>query len=108
VNSAALFNIALCLESPWQVEDVLFSEAAPQAKELHLRIGFAPGSWFPDESGALCPVHDTVEREWQHLNFFQYRCFLNCAVPRITTTTGRITTVVVPWARPGSGYYPYV
>jgi len=104
MNSATLFNMALGLEAPWQVEDILFSESEPQSKELHLRIGFVPGSRFPDESGILCPVHDTVEREWQHLNFFQHYCFLNCAVPRITTTTGKVTTVVVPWARPGSGF----
>jgi transposase len=63
MNSTTLFDMALGLQYPWQVKEVLFSETDTQAKELHLRIGFAPGSRFPDESGNLCPVHDTVERE---------------------------------------------
>ena len=33
------------------------------------------GSRFPDpdsDSGELWPVHDTVQRTWQHLNFFEH------------------------------------
>jgi transposase len=51
-----------------------------------------------------CPVHDTVERQWQHLSFFKHTCYLHCAVPRITTTAGKVSTVDIPWARPGSGF----
>jgi transposase len=48
---------------------VTFSINESASSELHLRIGFAPGSRFPDETIELCPVHDTVERQWQHLSF---------------------------------------
>jgi len=59
---------------------------------------------FADGSGVLCPVHDTVDRQWQHLSFFEHSCYLHCSVPRITTTGGKVRTVEVPWARPGSGF----
>lgn len=36
--------------------------------------------------------------------FFEHHCYLYCAVPRIKTPTGSVETVVVPWARPGSGF----
>lgn len=49
-------------------------------------------------------MHDTVERCWQHLNFFEHTCFLHCRVPRIRTPSGKVETVSVPWARPGSGF----
>ena len=104
MNSTTLFGMALGLQSPWQVNDVSFSAEESGRKELHLHIGFPPGSRFPDEMGCACPVHDTVEREWQHLNFFEHHCFLHCAVPRITTSAGKVRTVEVPWARPGSGF----
>ncbi|TXL02011.1 ISL3 family transposase, partial [Methylococcaceae bacterium HT1] len=48
--------------------------------------------------------HDTVDRQWQHLSFFEHSCYLHCSVPRITTTDGKVRTVEVPWARPGSGF----
>lgn len=104
MNSETLFSMALGLQTPWQVKDVTFSTDESGHSELHLRIGFAPGSRFPDETNALCPVHDTVERQWQHLSFFEHTCFLHCAVPRITTANGKVRTVDVPWARPSSGF----
>ena len=104
MNSEALFSMALGLHPPWQVSDVTFTTDESVRSELHLRIGFAVGSRFPDEANVLCPVHDTVERQWQHLSFFEHTCFLHCAVPRITTSSGKVRTVDVPWARPGSGF----
>ena len=104
MNSTALFGMALGLQSPWQVNDVSFAAKASNRKELHLHIGFARGSRFPDETGVACPVHDTVERKWQHLNFFEHHCFLHCSVPRIKTSNGKVVTVSVPWARPESGF----
>ncbi len=104
MNSATLFSMALGLQSPWQVVDISFAAIESKQKELHLHIGFHRGSRFPDETGAACPVHDTVEREWQHLGFFEHHCFLHCGVPRIKTTDGKVETVEVPWSRPGSGF----
>lgn len=104
MNSSALFGMALGLQSPWQVNDISFSAEESNRKELHLHIGFVRGSRFADETGTACPVHDTVEREWQHLNFFEHHCFLHCGVPRIKTTDGKVVTVEVPWSRPGSGF----
>ncbi len=104
MNSTALFGMALGLLPPWQVESVSFNGDEGQPKELHIHIGFLSGSRFVDGSGTLCPVHDTVERKWQHLNFFEHHCFLHCAVPRIKKPDGKVATVEVPWARPGSGF----
>ena len=36
--------------------------------------------------------------------FFEHTCYRHCAVPHITTTEGKVRTVEVPWARPGSGF----
>jgi transposase len=49
-------------------------------------------------------VHDTVQKTWRHLNFFQQACYLNCRVPRIKTKDGKVNMVEVPWARLGSGF----
>lgn len=104
MNSTTLFSMALGLQSPWQVDDISFSDEDSSRKELHLHIGFVRGSRFPDKTGVPCPVHDTVEREWQHLNFFEHHCFLHCGVPRIKTSDEKVVAVEVPWARPGSGF----
>ncbi len=104
MNSEQLFGMALSLHSPWRVDGIEFKPGERGGEELHLTIGFARGSRFADGGGHDCPVHDTVARTWRHLNFFEHACYLHCQVPRIKTRDGRVETVPVPWARPGSGF----
>jgi transposase len=100
----SIFTQALGLVSPWKVVSANFDAAA---KSLELVIDFIPGSRFPDpdsDSGELCPVHDTVQRTWQHLNFFEHATTLRARVPRIKTAGGSVKNASFPWARPGSGF----
>ena len=104
MNTEELFATALGLQAPWTVNEVTFSINESGRNELHIRICFAPGSRFLDEADNPCLVHDTVERKWQHLSFFQHTCYIYCAVPRIITSDGKVRTVNVPWARSGSSF----
>ena len=77
----------------------------PVAKSLELVIDFERGARFADpETGELCPVHDTVQRSWEHLKFFEHRTTIRARVARITTPSGAVKTVEVPWARPNGGF----
>ena len=97
-----LFTQALGLASPWKVITCDFD---PVAKTLELVIDFERGARFPDpETGGACPVHDTVQRSWEHLRFFEHRTTIRARVPRITTPSGAVKTVEVPWARPNGGF----
>jgi len=49
-------------------------------------------------------VHDTTEKTWRHLDFFQHQAFLTARVPRIDCPTHGVRLINVPWARPGSGF----
>jgi transposase len=104
MDSRTIFSLALGITSPWTLQGVRFEQTADSQRQLHIDIGFEAGSRFKDEQGKLCPVHDTVERSWKHLSFFQHECFLHCNVPRIKTSIAGVSTVQVPWARPGSGF----
>jgi len=97
-----LFTQALGLSSPWKVVTTDFD---PVAKSLELGIDFERGARFADpETGELCPVHDTVQRSWEHLRFFEHRTTIQARVPRIKTPSGAVTTVEVPWAKPNGGF----
>ena len=98
-----LFAAALGLHgTPWSVSHCRF-EGEPRALELHL--DFRRGSRFEcPHCRALCPVHDTVERRWRHLNFFQFRCDLVARVPRVKCENDGVTLISTPWARPESGF----
>ena len=99
-----LFTLALQLTPEWKVTACELDQAAHR---LTLRLDFVPGSRFPVPGAShqlLCSVHDTVEKTWRHLDFFQYQTELVARVPRVTTPEGKVAQVAVPWARPGSGF----
>jgi transposase len=104
MNSEALFSQALGLQSPWSVSSVSFKEGESRVRELHLNVSFGRGSRFKDSAGIECGVYDTHEQSWQHLGFFEHHCFIHAKVPRIKGSDGKVRTVEVPWARPGSGF----
>ena len=49
-------------------------------------------------------MHDTIEKTWRHLDFFQHQAFLHARTPRITCPECGVKQVAVPWARHGSGF----
>lgn len=104
MDAQDLFTVALQLTPEWKVTDCQLDQAG---RRLTLKLDFKPGSKFPAPGAShqlLCPVHDTVEKRWRHLDFFQYRTELVARVPRIQTPDGQVRQVEVPWARPGSGF----
>jgi transposase len=76
-----------------------------EAKRLDIRVDFERGSSFPcPECGRPSKAHDTEEKTWRHLNFFQYAAYLTARVPRCSCDEHGVRQVQVPWARPGSGF----
>ena len=96
----AIFTAALGVESPWFVESVAFDSAQ---KRLDIRLDFKRGSRF-EADGVSCAVHDTVDKSWRHLNFFQHECYLHARVPRVNTPDGRVLMVMPAWAGKLSGF----
>lgn len=97
--------MALQLSKPWFISSVTLSKPENSTiSQLDIYIDFERGGQFLDASGVLCSAYDTDERSWQHLNFFEHKCFIHARVPRIKSSTGEVVTVAVPWARPGSGF----
>jgi len=95
-----LFQTALGIESPWFIESVAFDTAQ---KRLDIRLDFNRGKRFAVD-GVACSVHDTVEKSWRHLNFFQHECYLHARVPRVNTDEGRVVMVMPPWSGKLSGF----
>ena len=102
-NSALIFEIALGLSKPWFVKNIKFEEVN-NTRELHIYLDFEKGFKFPQEDGFEYSAYDTVDREWQHLNFFEHKCFLHARVPRVKDKAGKVQIQEVPWARKGSGF----
>ncbi|CAN5435874.1 ISL3-like element ISMac21 family transposase [soil metagenome] len=105
MNSTEIFALALNLQEPWYIKDIKLQKPEQIKRgQLDIYIDFRQGAKFSDEHGKLCSVYDTEQRSWQHLNFFEHNCYLHARVPRINQSDGTVKTIVVPWARSGSGF----
>src|SRR6266498_29177 len=98
-----LFQAALGLPEPWRVVGAEFSA---DRKRLDLYLDFPKGSRFacPQGDAAACAVHDTSDKTWRHLDFFQHQAYLHARVPRVSCPTHGVRQVRLAWARPESGF----
>ena len=103
-----LFEQALGITSPWFIQSIEFNL---EEKRLDIKIDFQKGSKFLYESNndsenisGTFPVHDTIEKKWRHLNFFQHDCYLTCRVPRVKLDNGKVRHIKTPWEGLSNGF----
>ena len=103
VAERGLFERALGLEWPWRVERTEF-DAAERRLDLHL--DFEAGGTFdcPSCGRGGCKAHDSSNKRWRHLDFFQHRAYLHARVPRVRCPECGVRLARVPWSEPGSGF----
>lgn len=85
------------------IEEIVFDSAEG---ELHIHMNFQRGGRFPcSECGTEgLSVHDTVEKTWRHLNFFQYKCYIHLRTPRTQCLKCGERLWIPPWVRKQSGF----
>jgi transposase len=97
-----LLQLALGLNEPWFVEK---SDFDMEQKRFDIFLDFKKGSMFTcPECGRSGKVHDTVEKTWKHLNFFQHETYLHARTPRMRCDEHGVKLVEVVWARKQSGF----
>jgi transposase len=103
MDTNTLFATALGLAEPWYVAEIKLN---PTAKQLEIHLDFRRGGRFacPHCGATECPAHDTAERRWRHLDFFQFRTDVIARTPRVACPHCGVHPVEVAWARPGSGF----
>jgi len=102
MDANVLFGMALGLGNGWKV---VKSEMDVAGRQLKLWLDFEPGSQFACPTcGEYCPVHDTVEKHWRHMDFWQHQTELFARVPRVRCDEHGVLQAGVPWARTGSGF----
>lgn len=102
MDTAALFTLALGIESPWEVTHV---ELSTETKRIDFQIACNTQKLPCPLCNTLSSIHDRQARTWRHLNFFEYQAFIHANVPRVECQSCRQTTQMpVPWARAKSGF----
>jgi transposase len=85
------------------IDEVAFDGAEG---ELHIHMDFHRGGKFVcSECGAEnLPVHDTVDKTWRHLNFWQYKTYIHMRTPRTICLKCGERLWIPPWGREHSGF----
>lgn len=97
-----LFEAALGIGAPWFVAGIDFNA---QDRTLTIRVDFAVGSRFSIAGDTtLHPVHDTVSKQYRHLNFFQHECVLDVRTPRVKLPDGSVRLVEPAWSGKLAGF----
>jgi transposase len=105
-----LLRQMLGITDPWDIKTVQLDR---EAKQLRIEVQCTQAHWA-DENGRKLPVHGYVDREWRHLDAFQFQTVIYGRVPRVrypedpppgdddgscaSTRSGRTGVVNVPWA----------
>ena len=106
MTQEALFAMAIGIQKPWYIESINLDIAKG---DLNIKVNFARGSIFEyadEETGEIrkYKAYDTVEKNWRHMNFFQYRCYLHARIPRVDLGNGKVKQVKAPWEGIAAGF----
>lgn len=96
-----IFSLMAGIEAPWLLEKVEVDEN----KDSHMYVKYKRGERFKcNQCQELCPVHDTIDRTWRHLNCFEHKTYIHCKVPRVKCEKHGVHLVEVPWAKANTGF----
>jgi transposase len=97
-----LIQLALGIIPPWFVKELNLDTSK---KRMDIYLDFIKGSKFLcPVCNELCPIHDTKERVWRHLDFFHYETYLHAKVPRIKCNGHGVKLIDLPWTRQNTGF----
>lgn len=90
----------LPLGKEWEITQVTLND---DEKRIDIKVNYKPGNYL--HNGIGYKLYDvSAEREWQHLPWFQYQCFISCKTPRYIDKNKQVKTIPVPWADNRKGY----
>lgn len=94
--SEQLFDLILNLGEDWKVSKV---NANFKIEEVDVFVEYVGKKADNPSTFETCAIYDHAPiRRWRHLDTMQYKTYINCCVPRIKDSTGKVKTIKVPWA----------
>ena len=93
-----LQNLLLHNDNNWEIETVTCND---DDEEIRVKLHYRWKS-VTVQSGTY-PIYDyRHERNWRHLDLWQYKTYLDASIPRYKDSEGKVVSVEVPWALPNS------
>lgn len=65
--------------------------------DVHLKYGDT--KYFDPDTEAEASYYDLApERQWRHLDIWDYKCYIHCRLPRVKCLDGKVKTIRMGWA----------
>lgn len=94
MNIIEILEELLPVESPFFIDSVKKDE---DNQEVHIQLGVEKGYRPHADCGS---VRQYYQRTWEHINIFQYRCFIHCKLPVYDNLkTGKTEALQVSFSR---------
>lgn len=105
METPSFFSQLLNIQPPFSVTSVEYKQGGENDEgptSIHIYLSVETSAPYRPQGSIL---HSYEERVWQHLNLFQYPCYLHCKVPKYQEKgSKKVKTLDVPWANTGSNF----
>jgi transposase len=83
--------------------EVITIETNESTKTIIIELKYANKRYKVDDKEYV--IYDLApKRKWQHLNWFEYQCFVSCSLPRYINSEGKVTTIDIGFAPKSRSY----
>lgn len=91
-----LFNLLLDFGEDWVIEEI---EVDDLKKEVILQMRYKSDKYYDPDTEEECKLYDHApEREWRHLDVWEYKSYIRTRLPRVITKEGKVKTIRIGWA----------
>lgn len=91
-----LYDLLLNLDDNWRVVEI---KTNLRSHEVDIYVEYIEKQAQDPDTCELLPIYDHREnRRWRHLDTMEYKTFINCCIPRVKDSSGKVKTIRVPWA----------
>jgi transposase len=96
LDAFQLYDLLLNLDDNWRVVEL---KTNLRSHEVDIYVKYIGRQAEDPETGDMLPIYDHREnRRWRHLDTMDYKTYINCCVPRVKDSSGKVKTIRVPWA----------
>jgi transposase len=100
MDFSELIKSLLGITDDFSVDKIVTNETS---KEIEIHLNYISNRYNFDNKEF--PIYDFApERRWQHLNWFEYRTFLICSLPRYVNSEGKVKTIDISFAPKSRSY----
>ena len=94
--SEQLFDLILNFGDEWKVSQVSVNF---KTEEVDVSVEYVGKKAKDPDTLEFFSIYDHAPtRRWRHLDTLQYKTYINCRVPRVKVSSGKVKTIKVPWA----------